>query len=143
MKARNCKSLPRIVAVFVFVLALSSGVRAAEPASWTGTYFDKNRLSGKAYFQLALRESGNAIDVVFNAAYHDGQGVAPEAQASANRVNKDTLEFRFKDSLKNSGSGTIRRSGSDIVVDFIFANAVDKRALVFYERNMRLRRAGK
>jgi hypothetical protein len=132
------------ISLAAFLLPLGCFLaHAADPAGWAGIYVDKNYLNGQTYFQLGTQESDHSIQIVFNAAYADGHGIAPEAQGSAKISAKDTLEFKFKDSFKNSGSGTIKRAGNDIIVDFIFANAVDKRCLVFYGRNMHLRRVAK
>lgn len=117
--------------------------QAADSASWAGTYFTKKHLNGKAYFQLGIQQSGNSLLIAFNAAYHDGHDVAPQAQGRAKVAGKDTLEFQFRDNFGNTGSGKIRRAGDGIIVDFIFAQPVDKRCLVFYERNMHLKKAGK
>ena len=144
MSTLSSPSIFRRIGLAAFVLLVTCvTVHAADSTSWAGVYFDKKRLNGQAYFQLGIQQSGNAIQITFNTGYHDGHGVAPEAQGSAKPAGKDTLEFKFQDSFKNSGSGTIRRAGNDIIVDFIFANAVDKRCLVFYERNMHLKRVAK
>ena len=136
--------LRQVTAVALVLAAPCIEVRAANSlGDWPGTYFTKKHLKGQAYFQLGIQQSGNSLLIAFNAAYHDGHDVAPEAQGSAKVVAKDTLEFRFRDNFGNTGSGKIRRAGADIIVDFIFAQPVDKRCLVFYERNMRLKRAGK
>jgi hypothetical protein len=133
----------QIIAVTLLLVATCLTVGAAGSADWAGTYFTKKHLQGQAYFQLGIQQSGNSLLIAFNAAYHDGHDVAPEAQGSAIVVAKDTLEFRFRDNFGNTGSGKIRRTGDDIIVDFIFAQPRDKRCLVFYERNMHLKRAGK
>lgn len=141
----------RIAFAVLFLFVMGSAGHAADTTGWSGVYFTKQHLKGQAYFQLGIHQTGNSMQIVFNAAYTDGHGPAPEGHGSAKpmkewqagvAVGKDTLEFRFQDSCKNSGSGTIKRAGNDIIVDFIFANGVDKGCLDFYGRNMRLRRAG-
>ena len=133
----------RISLTAVLLLVISFTAHAADPAIWAGTYFTKKHLKGQAYFQLGIQPSGNSLLIAFNAAYHDGHDVAPEAQGSAKITSKDTLEFNFRDNFRNTGSGKIRRTGDDIIVDFMFAQPVDKRCLVFYERNMLLKRVAK
>jgi hypothetical protein len=133
----------QVIAVALVLAAACVEARAADSSGWAGTYFTKKHLKGKAYFQLGIQPSGNSLLIAFNAAYHDGHDVAPEAQGSAKVAGKDTLEFRFRDNFGNTGSGKIRRAGDDSIVEFIFAQPVDKRCLVFYERNMHLQRAGK
>jgi len=112
----------------------------ANSSAWAGVYANAKIIKGQASFQLGIKPDGNLVRIVFNAAYHDGHGVSPEAQGSAKAASKDTLAFKFTDSFKNSGSGTIKRAGNDIIVDFLFASAADKRCLEFYGRNMYLRR---
>ena len=143
----------RRISLAVFLpLATCFVAHGADTAGWAGVYFTKKHLKGQAYFQLGIQQSGDSILIVFNAAYFDGHGAAPEGQGSAKPMKewkaglampKDTLEFTFQDSCKNSGSGTITRAGNDIIVDFIFANAVDKGCLDFYGRNMHLKRAAR
>ena len=133
----------RIILAAFLLLATCLVVTAADSAGWAGIYFNKKHLKGQAYFQLGIQQSGSSIQIVFNAAYNDGHGPAPEAHGSAKITGKDTLDFQFVDSLRNSGSGTIKRTGNDIIVDFIFANAMDKSCLDFYGRDMHLRRVGK
>lgn len=135
--------LRQVIAATLLLVATCLAVGAAGSPDWAGTYFTKKHLKGQAYFQLGIQQSGNSLLIAFNAAYHDGRDVAPEAQGSAKVAAKDTLEFRFRDNFGNTGSGKIRRAGDDIIVDFIFAQPVDKRCLVFYERNIHLKRAGK
>lgn len=146
------RTIRRINLPALLLLITALTVNAGTNADWTGTYYSKKHLNGKANFQLGIRQAGDSLQIVFNAAYNDGHGPAPEAQGSAKKSKewnagvaaaKDTLEFVFQDSCKNSGSGTIKRAGNDIIVDFIFANAVDKGCLELYGRNMHLRRAGK
>lgn len=149
-------SLPTVfrrTAIAAGLLLISCFIANAENRTdWTGIYYTKKHLNGQAYFQLGIQQSGNAMRIVFNAAYNDGHGPAPEGQGSAKPMKewkagspagKDTLEFQFQDSCKNTGSGTIKRAGDHIIVDFIFANAADKSCMDFYGRGMHLRRAGK
>ena len=58
-------------------------------------------------------------------------------------AGKDTLQFSFKDSFDNSGTGTIKRAGDDIIVSMKTAHVAEARCLVFYGENMRLKRSGK
>jgi hypothetical protein len=133
-------SLPVLVAS-VFVLHLSSAF-AAEPSSWAGQYADKKFLGGRAVFQLTIEQSGNALQVSFDAAWQDGHGAAPEAEGPA-RASGNTLTFKFEDSFKNSGTGTITRAGDDIIVSINPTHVEEPRCLAFYGKNMRLKRLGR
>jgi hypothetical protein len=79
---------------------------AAETTSWAGQYADDKFLNGRAVFQLSIKQSGDAIEVSFDAAWKDGHGAAPDAEGSA-KVSGNTLAFKFEDSFENSGTGTI------------------------------------
>jgi hypothetical protein len=111
--------------------------------NWAGEYVDKNFLNGKAVFQMSIEQSGETIQVSFDAVYSDGHGAAPEGQGPAKIRGKDTLEFRFEDSFKNSGTGTITRAGDEVVVSMKTTRVADSRCLAFYGQNMRLKRIGK
>jgi len=115
---------------------------AAEPASWAGEYADKKFLNGRAVFQLSIEQSGSAIQVTFDAVWVDGHGAAPEAEGPA-KVSGNTLTFKFEDSFKNTGTGTITRAGKDIIVSLNPTRVEEPRCLAFYGKNMRLKRVGK
>jgi hypothetical protein len=116
-----------------------SSAFAAEPPSWAGEYSDKKFLNGRAVFQLSIEQSGGRMQVSFDAAWNDGHGAAPEAEGPA-KISGNTLTFKFEDSFKNSGTGTITRAGDDIIVSLNPTRVADSRCLAFYGKNMRLKR---
>ena len=120
------------VALFVLV-ATAYPTFSAEP-SWAGEYADKKFLNGQAVFQLSIEESGNAMQVSFDAAYNDAHGAAPDGQGPAKIAGNGTLEFKWEDSFKNSGSGRISRAGEDIIVSMETTRVVDSRCLAFTGR---------
>jgi hypothetical protein len=136
----------KTVCTFFLTAALATiagfSLHAADPG-WAGQYADKNFMGGKAVFQLTIEQSGNAIQVSFDAAHNDAHGAAPEGQGPANVSGKDMLTFKFEDSFGNSGTGTIKRAGSDIIVSMKTAHVAEPRCLVFYRENMRLKASGK
>ncbi len=123
----------------IALVATASAMFSAEP-TWAGEYADKKFLNGQAVFQMSIQQSGNAIQVAFDAAYVDAHGAAPEGDGRANITGANTLEFKWEDSFKNSGTGTIARAGKDIVVSMKTTRVVDSRCLAFYGQNMRLKR---
>jgi hypothetical protein len=133
-------SLP-VLAISVCAFHLSSAF-AADPSSWAGEYRADKFLNGRAVFQLSIEQSGGAMKVSFDAAWNDGHGAAPEAEGAA-KVSGNTLTFKFEDSFNNSGTGTITRAGNDIIVSINPTQVKDSRSLVFYGKNMRLKRVGK
>ena len=131
-----------LVASLVCFAALSPTVLAADSSGWAGQYRDEKYLGGRAVFQLTIEQSGGAMQVSFDAAWVDAHGAAPEAQGPA-KVSGNTLTFTFKDSFDNSGSGTVTRSGNDIIVSINTTHVVEPRCLGFYGKNIRLKRAVK
>jgi hypothetical protein len=125
--------------LLVSVLVIASHGFSAEP-SWVGEYVNKQLLNGQAVFHLSIEQSGDAIEVSFDAAYHDGHGTAPDGQGKAKITANNTLEFKWEDSFKNAGTGRIARAGEDIIVSMKTTRIVDSRGLVFYGHKMRLKR---
>jgi hypothetical protein len=123
--------------------AIASSLFSAEPTNFAGEYADKNFLKGKSVFQMSLEQSGNNVSVFFSAAYSNGQGPAPEADGTGKVTSKGAVEFRWEDSLKNAGTGTITRSGNDVIVSVKAVRVADARCLELYRQNMRLKPAGK
>ena len=134
--------LRQIVLASCVVLTACGIARAADSQTWAGQYNDKKFLGGKGVFQLSIEQSGSAMQVSFDAAWVDGHGAAPEAEGPA-KISGNTLSFKFEDTFKNSGTGTIKRAGDEIIVSLNPTHVVDPRCLAFYGKNMRLKRVGK
>ncbi|HTG31220.1 MAG TPA: hypothetical protein VK818_23625 [Methylomirabilota bacterium] len=117
--------------------ALSAG------ENFAGEYADKNFLNGQAVFQMSLQQSGDTVWVWFSAGYNDGHGAAPEADGTGKVTNKGTVEFKFKDSSKNAGTGRIALAGEGIMVSFKTKHVSDSSCLEFYGQKMRLKRVWK
>jgi hypothetical protein len=136
--ARMTPSRSALFFLLVFSTVASNAL-SAEP-NWVGEYADKNFLNGQAVFQMSIEQSENAIQVSFDAAYNDAHSAAPEGQGPAKIAGNGTLEFKWEDRFKNSGTGRITRAGQDIVVSMKTTRVVDSRCLVFYGQKMRLKR---
>jgi hypothetical protein len=128
-----------LTAAIVFLAGLSLTTQAADSSSWVGQYRDDKFLGDRAVFQLSIEQSGNAIQVSFDAAWDDAHGAAPEAQGPAT-VSGNKLTFKFEDSFGNSGTGTMTRAGNDLLVTINPTHVADSRCLAFYGKNMRLKR---
>ena len=128
-----------LTAAMVFLAGLSLTTQAADSSSWVGQYRDDKFLGDRAVFQLSIEQSGNAIQVSFDAAWDDAHGAAPEAQGPAT-VSGNTLTFKFEDSFGNSGTGTMTRAGNDLLVTINPIHVADSRCLAFYGKDMRLKR---
>jgi hypothetical protein len=113
---------------------------AAEAQNFTGEYADRNFLSGQATFQMSLEQSGSSVSVWFSAGYNDGHSIQPIADGSGKVAGKGTVEFTFRDSSHNSGTGTVTRAGDDIIVSLKTTRVADSRCLELYRQNMRLKR---
>ena len=127
----------------LLVIACARLISAADPQEFAGEYADKKFLSGQAVFQMSIEQRGNTASIWFSAGYNDGHGSAPEAEGKGTVTGKGTFEFTFKDGEGNSGSGTIARSGTDLVVSIKPTHVADPRCLVFYKQNIHLKRAPK
>ncbi len=127
----------------ITMIALVATVLAVTPANFAGEYTDKSFLNGQATFQMSLEQSGNTISVWFSVGYNDGHGLLPEADGSGKMTGKGIVEFTFKDSASNAGTGTISRAGNDIIVSLKTTRVADARCLELYRQNMRLKPAGK
>jgi hypothetical protein len=141
MKTRT-SSLSALIASIVCVALFPLHVQAADSAGWVGEYTDKKFLSGRAVFQLSIDQSGSAMQIRFDAAWNDGHAAAPEADGPG-KVSGNTLTFKWEDTFKNSGTGTITKSGDDVIVSLNPTHVADPRCLPFYGKNMRLKRAAK
>jgi hypothetical protein len=124
-------------------LALALSLFAAGTPNFAGEYADKNFLNGQAVFQMSLEQSGDTVSVWFSPGYKDGHGAAPEADGTGKVTGKGTLDFKFEDSFNNAGTGTIVRSGQDIIVSLKMTRVLDSRCAVFYGQNIRLKRVKK
>jgi hypothetical protein len=125
------------------VFLVIASIIAAQPTNFAGEYADKSFLSGQATFQMSLEQSGNTVSVWFSAGYNDGHGLLPEADGTGKITGKGIVEFTFKDSARNAGTGTIARAGEDIIVSLKTTRVADSRCLELYRQNMRLKPAGK
>ena len=121
-------------------LALAATLPATE-TNWSGNYTDKKYLNGQAVFQLNILQEGAQITVDFDAAYNDGHACAPQASGPAQVVDAKTLKFTFVDSANNSGTGTIKRVGSEVILSIKTGRVADSRCVVFYGDNIRLQPA--
>jgi hypothetical protein len=131
-----------VVTTILFLAAASIAVQAADSLGWAGQYRDDKFLGGRAVFQLSIEQSGSKMQVSFDAAWADGHGAAPEAEGPAT-LSGNTVTFKFEDTFQNSGTGTIARSGNDILVSINPTHVVEPRCLAFYGKNMRLQRVAK
>ena len=130
------------VAAILFLAAASFVVQAGDSPGWAGQYREDKFLGGRAVFQLSIEQSGNKMQVSFDAAWVDGHGAAPEAEGPAT-ISGNTVTFKFQDTFENSGTGTITRAGNDILVSINPTHVVEPRCLAFYGKNMRLKRVAK
>jgi len=100
------------VALLSFATAAASAQTAfAATSGWAGQYRNEKLLNGQAVFQLSIEQSGNVIQVSFDAVYNDAHGAAPEGQGPARITGKDSLQFTWEDSFHNAGTGTIKPIG--------------------------------
>jgi len=92
---------------------------------------------------MSLQQSGDTVWVWFSAGYNDGHGAAPEADGTGKVTDKGTVEFKFKDSSKNAGTGRIALADEGIMVSFKTKHVSDSSCLEFYGQKLRLKRVWK
>jgi hypothetical protein len=139
--AENACMKLRILFASTWALVLAAQFCFAAPGeTWAGEYADKKFLNGSATFQLTIEESGNKIQVSFDAVNNNGQGCAPEAKGTAKENGKDRLQFSYRDSEGNAGNGTITRAGDDLVVSLKTTKMVKQDCAKFYREGIRLKR---
>ena len=126
----------------MIALAVIGTVTAAGPAKFDGEFVDKKFLDGQGVFEFSIHHSGSAPEIAFDAAYSDGRGATPDA-TGAGKVNGNTAQFTWKDSVGNTGTGSISLAGDDIIVSMKTVHVADPRCLAFYRENMKLKRMGK
>jgi hypothetical protein len=136
----DMRSVTLFISIVLLVAALNT-LSAEE--NFSGEYADKNLLNGQAVFQMSLQQTGGTVSVWFSAGYNDGHGCGPEATSTGKINAKGTIEFTFRDSYKNAGTGRIARAGDGIIVSFKTKKVSDSSCLEFYGQKMRLRRVGK
>src|SRR5260370_16573813 len=134
----SMKNRSLILLVVIAIVTIAAG-----PPNFAGEYADRNFLNGQATFQMRLEERGNALSVWFSAGYNDGHGLQPVADGNGKITGKGTVEFTFKDSSNNAGTGTITRAGDDIIVSLKTTRVADSHCVELYRQNMRLKKVGK
>ena len=130
----------KLLSVLLYLL-FPLAVAAAGMENFAGEWADKN-FHGNSVFQLSLEQKGAEVSVFFSANRQDGGGAAPEADGKG-KVSDGKVQFNWSDSFNNSGTGTIRKSGADVIVSIKPIQVVDSRCLMFYGDNIRLKPAGK
>jgi hypothetical protein len=127
----------------ILLVALAIVSIAAGPPNFAGEYADRNFLNGEATFQMSLEQSGSSVSVWFSAGYNDGHSIQPVADGTGRTNSKGIVEFKFKDSSNNAGTGTIARAGDDIIVSLKTTRVADSRCVELYRQNIRLKKVGK
>ena len=126
----------------IIAVATAGTLFAAGAGKFDGEFVDKKFLNGQGVFEFSIQQSGNALNIAFDAAYSDGHGATPDA-TGAGKVAGNSAQFTWKDSQGNTGTGTINLAGDDIVVSMKTVHVADSRCLAFYRENMKLKRIGK
>src|SRR5438067_13369869 len=98
----------------VIAVAMIGTILAAGPAKFDGEFVDKKFLNGQGVFEFSVHQSGNALDIAFDAAYSDGHGATPDA-TGAGQANGNIAQFTWKDSNGNTGTGTMNLAGVGMV----------------------------
>lgn len=125
------------------VLPLALAPLFAANTRFDGEFADKALLNGQGVIQLSLQQQGEVVSVAFDVSYKDGRDPAPEGTGEG-KVSGQNVKFSWKDSDGNAGTGTLTLAGNDaLTVSFKTTAIRDKRCLVFYRENMRLKRVAR
>ncbi len=106
--------------------------------NFAGEWADKNFRGGNSVFELSLEQTGSEVSISFSANRKDGGGAAPEADGKG-KVSGDKLQFTWSDSFNNSGTGTIKKAGADVIISIKTTQVADSRCLMFYGDGIRLK----
>src|SRR5438067_13331773 len=94
----------------VIAVAMIGTILAAGPAKFDGEFVDKKFVNGQGVFEFCVHQSGDALDIAFDAAYSDGHGAIPDC-TGAGRCSGNTAQVTWKDSQCNTGVGTVGLAG--------------------------------
>jgi hypothetical protein len=128
--------LPILLGFALFIIATSARAQLA------GEYADRNYQGGNGVFQMSIEGGGAKTAIWFSAVRNDGHGAAPEGKGWG-KTTANGIEFQFDDSCKNLGTGTITKSGDDIVVSMRLTRTANKDCAAFYGSSMKLKRQKK
>ncbi len=133
--------MPRLLPLlFTWALVLMAGLFTAAPAyaapapkpNFSGSF----ELAGKRtdrIFNLEVQLNGRRAKISFSACMADGSGAAPDA-AGTGKVSDGVLNFKFKDSFNNEGTGKLQilPSSSLYQLDMAVTKVVEPSPLHFY-----------
>lgn len=117
------------LAIFGFV---SLRAMAGEDKNFNGHYeLADKKLSRSFDFEVKQKPKDDHVIISFSAAMTDGTGSAPDADGKGH-VDDDILIFKFKDSFKNEGTGTLQLKKNGYHLTLTVTKIVDPAPLHFY-----------
>jgi hypothetical protein len=118
--------------LLVLSAGLLGGVEAqAGTVNYTGHY-ELADAKADYVFSLNVTQTGTKADVSFSASMADGSGAAPDGDGKGDVDAHGTLQFKFKDSFANEGTGTLTSSADGYHLKMDPTTTVDPRAVRFY-----------
>jgi hypothetical protein len=88
------------------ILALSALRAEAGDVNFTGHYELADK-KADSVFSLDVTQTGTHADLSFSASMEDGSGAAPDGDGKGQLVNPWEIDFTFKDSFGNEGTGKL------------------------------------
>jgi hypothetical protein len=114
-----------------FVLGLlSSHALADTEKNYTGHYEILAQKSTRA-FSLDVKQKDDDATISFSASMVDGSGAAPDAEGTG-QVEDGILNFKFKDSFNNEGTGVLTFRQNGYHLSLTVTKAVDPAPFHFY-----------
>lgn len=83
-------------------------------------------------FTLDLSQSGSRVKIAFFAAVLNDPGAKPEGKGLGRVNSRGILNFTFKDSFANEGTGTLEPAGDGYRIEMRITKFVDPAPLHFY-----------
>jgi hypothetical protein len=94
-------------------------------------------------FSLDVTQTGSKATITFSAGMADGSGAAPDGDGGGKLDAKGALQFTFKDSFDNEGTGTLVAGKNGYQLTMNVTKGVEPRALVFYQEIILIKKSDK
>jgi hypothetical protein len=117
-----------LVALALFAF-LSIHASADTPKNFSGHYellVTKDRV-----FTLNVKQDDDRAKISFSASMSDGSGASPDAEGKGS-IDDGVLNFKFKDSFNNEGTGVLTFKHNAYRVSLTVTKAVDPSPFHFY-----------
>ena len=123
--------IKRIFGVILAGMLPTLAYASDKPVNYTGHYELVDNHPDRI-FTLDLSQSGSRVKVVFFAEVRNDPGAKPAGKGLGRVNDQGILEFTFKDSFANEGSGTLEPANNGYRIEMRITKFVDPAPLHFY-----------